>query len=462
MNNQTRNPWEKETTELQRKDKLYQRARTIFQAKKAPIVRTTTLPAQVAKRLQRKIRKHERKNQQLQVALDRSKYSIADFEGLVKQLRKENSHLQQENQRLGAIVKTYREGDRQLQELAATTALKVDSRANLLAYSSQLSQDKLLLEKKLTQAQQRITKVSAKAKGQVAHIRQIEQHLRQLNRQKDIKVEGLRQTKNRLKASQYKIKTRHAELRKQLKQRQPEQKTIADMFKSLRDRLDERTFEQYGQLNQLLYEYDCVFKRMNFENTTSYRFGYFVIVEQRPLFVDVTSNDVYFVKSRPEMTQHLDACKALIEGNQATVVYCYSSINQTKSQRQLTKKKSQFRPTAEINPALKKRLSDCSFLLIGAQHAHRYRDALRVYNKDVKVIDPYEVNPTRLFKQSSTFDYVFVFLDSCPHSVTDYLKVHEQQHRIQTFYRATPEMVVARANYVVLNDPTSRRVETVK
>ncbi|EUJ37113.1 hypothetical protein [Brochothrix campestris] len=289
----------------------------------------------------------------------------------------------------------------------------------------------------------------------------MEQHLRQINRQQDIKVEGLRQTKNRLKASQFKMKMRHTELRKQLKQQQPERTTIVAMIKSLRDRLDERTFEQYGQLNQLLYEYDSVFKRMNFENTTNYRFGYFVLAEQEPLFVDVTTNDVYFVKSRPEMARDLDACKALIEEKHAMIVYCYSSINQSKSERQLMKKPRQQTMKPPLNHAMKNRLANCSFTLITAKHAHRYRDALRVYTKDVKIIDPYEVNPSRLFKQSRTFDYVFVFLDSCPHSVTDYLKVHQQQHRIQTFYRATPEMVVARANYVVLNDPVRTVVETI-
>lgn len=462
MHNQTRKPWENETDEQQRKDELYQRARALFQAKQKPAETTEALPEQLEKRLQRKLKKYERKHRQLQQALVKSDKRVVNAERLVRQLQKENKQHQQDTQRSDAIINAYQADEQQLIELAATAPLQVTSTTELLAYAIQLITDKQLLEKKLAQAQQRIVKVIAKAKSQVAHIRQMEQHLRQINRQKDIKVEGLRQTKNRLKASQYKIKTRHAALQKQLKQRQPEQKTIADMFKSLRDRLDERTFEQYGQLNQLLYEYDSVFKRMNFENTTNYRFGYFVMTDQEPLFVDVTTNNVYFVKRRPEMARHLDACKALIEGKYALIVYCYSSINQSKSERQLIKKTHQQMTKPALNHAMKSRLSNCSFALITAKHAHRYRDALRAYNKEVKVINPYEVNPVRLFTQSSTFDYVFVFLDSCPHAVTDYLKVHEQQHRIQTFYRATPEMVVARANYVVLNDPRRNEATSIK
>ena len=90
--------------------------------------------------------------------------------------------------------------------------------------------------------------------------------------------------------------------------------------------------------------------------------------------------------------------------------------------------------------------------VVGNKNTKPFTEALSEYVRKVRYYDAYEANPHQIYEAMDPSDYVFLLIDSIPHSVVFYTKnsteLNPSKNKVQTFKNPNKYDGVARLNYL--------------
>ncbi|MDW3022628.1 hypothetical protein [Ligilactobacillus salivarius] len=254
------------------------------------------------------------------------------------------------------------------------------------------------------------------------------------------------------------------------------------VISNLINRLNTETFDDFGDLISLYSMYQKVYyQKFEFENQTNILYGFIQVIEEsdnkKYIFHDnngITTTTVHLPKhiNPKRITDGIAAKVILEEDSSVSLIKIYPLIktdHNLDSNRKFNPKilKHLKSPDLKVNLPSSKTITLTNkdvlewaktkvITVVGNKNTKSFVEVLSKYVKKVRYYDAYETNPHQVYEAMEASDYVFLLIDSIPHSVVFYTKnsaeLNPDKSKVQTFKNPTKYDGVARLNYLYQNN----------
>lgn len=241
-------------------------------------------------------------------------------------------------------------------------------------------------------------------------------------------------------------------------------------IKKLITNLTTDNFNEYLAIEELnddlLKVYDQITKQHNKLNILQTIYGYLKIKDNQTFIHDITSDSDWPLQT--DAVQRLNpyfkdgvAIKAQRTNNDTFhLTHVYNALAKIKQHRPRLKKdyKEKKNPTKVsekaikiINPYKRDWIARLHIVVVGNKRAQAFTNELRKYAR-VRLYDAYEDRGHEIQEAMDWADYVFLLIDSIPHSITNYTKskadLRPGSIKVQVFNNPNRYDGIARLNYL--------------
>lgn len=233
----------------------------------------------------------------------------------------------------------------------------------------------------------------------------------------------------------------------------------------LMEQLTSNSFNRFNSLNLLFERYNSVFKnelKNYLDHDSGYLYGYLEYDNSEHFhFRDINDEIILPLTVRDDFKRK----DLLIDGiavqvrycedspESVTLVYCYPIVEVTnikKSQNKKTKK-TELKDSLSFfsNEEVLYWAKDIKLVVIGNKSIKGFCEQLGQYVKKLETIDTYEKGEKYTYNSIRAADYIFVDLDSVPHSVSNFISRYDPQgEKVNYFHSPKRNDGLVRLNYL--------------
>lgn len=264
-------------------------------------------------------------------------------------------------------------------------------------------------------------------------------------------------------------KQQHDELKQLKKKYIYDSQVIPKTFNRLITQLNTDTFNQYVLLDDLNQKFTKIFNKLTKESSldNAFLYGYLELDNGVP-FIHSLNNNLYPIEVTSAQKHNPNYYNGVAikvrkfnEGKSFQLIRMYNlathirHIPKKKPKRKITQNVVAITKQDEVveivSPYKLAWLKNLHITVIGNKRVQVFEQEIRKYCK-TRLYDAYEDQEREIWTGMQWADYVFILIDSVPHSITDYTKTQKDLHpgstKVQIFRNPNRYDGILRLNYL--------------